>query len=343
MMQIWRMFIWICVISMIEMEGDTMIWQESKKLWKKPAVILAFLAISLLQFIVVWQNYSRPDRAAEQEAQKYIDLLDKDFQPMLESFVEQMQKSLAERDPNYDTERVKQAYQNLATAADRRFSNGFTFDAVISNLEFIKNCIILFLILQCAAVFTGDRETGMETLALVCKHGRKNLFRSKFFACQLSSLLLWLWINLMGILAVWFRIGVYGMDGLVQNFHTNASPFLWNQCTYLCVVGILSLISCQIVSAVIFMIGYLSKSSVSSVLSAFAILFLPVACEQIFPIMRFLFPNYLSSDYLWNHYAECRFGSYYIAEWKIALIEVFILWMGICLWYIWHPDTRMEE
>jgi len=311
--------------------------------------------------IQIWQNNLPADRETREGYQKYSGVMDEkwremirkewegtgenkrsgvlgqaylysDFQGVLESAVESMKEELAARDPGYDTGRVSRAYEALGRAGNLQFGPSQSFFAMISNMKFIKDCTILFLILLCGTIFTGERETGMDALVAVSRNGRKRLFWRKFIACQVSSLFLWLAMNGLAAGTIWFRMGWSGLEGVVQDFTFNVSPFPWNQREYLWVVGLTGLAACQLVSAVAFFIGCLAKSSVQSVLGAFCILFLPVAAYSLFDVMRAFFPNFLSGDYLWNHYSEWRIGPWYIPEWKMALIQLAALYSAVLLW-----------
>ena len=303
-----------------------MLWQECKKLWKRPAVLLAFLGMCFFMTAQIWQNNSPADR----EARKAY--LYSNFHEILENYVESVKGELSERDSGFDLGRVNLAYEALGKERHLRFDTAKSFYAFISNLNLLKYCVILFLILQCAAVFAGERETGMDALLAVCRKGGRKLFWRKFIACQLSSFALWLVMNGLAVGTIWLRLGWSGLEGLVQDFTFNASPFPWNQRTYLWVVGLTGLAACQLVSAVAFLIAYVARSSVQSALAAFGMLFLPVAAYSFFEVMRFFFPNFLNGDHLWNHYGEWRIGSWYISEWKMALVQIAVLYLAVLLW-----------
>lgn len=345
-----------------------MLWQECKKMWKRPVILASLLAICVLQFAEVWKNSQPMDAGAVKSFQKYSGIMDEDwkkriaeewergeeddavlrwaysctdFQGMVQQCAASLQEMIAARDPDYDLERVERAYGELMRAEGLHFASQKAFFNYLANLTYVKYCVILFLILLCTPLFRGETEMGMDELLAICKRGRKELFLRKFFACQLSSLIVWLMVTLSAALAVGARIGWDGLDGFVQDFFLNACPFVWDERTYLCVVGIVGLAACQAASAVLFVIAYLAQSSVKSAIAAFVILFLPAVSGGLFQVMWLLLPNFLAGDYLWSSYKELRIGSWYMAEWNIAIAEIAVILSAVWIWCLrWSYRVR---
>lgn len=252
-----------------------------------------------------------------------------DLDNIIRQYIKFEQSSIAASDSGFDLNRVETAYKKLRkNLSKQQFDTKVTMNIFTSCLPRMRNCIILFLVLLLATLFTSEEETGMDNILFTCKHGRVSLYFAKFIVCQISAIIVWFCINISTIIAIRVMTGgIYGLDGIIQDFLTNASPFVWDEKTYLGIINLMGIITALLISFVLFLIAAKSKNSISAIIVSLIIIFLPTIIKDYLPNFKLIFPNFLAGDFLWNHYSERRIGNFYISDWQVAITEIIFLFI----------------
>lgn len=270
-----------------------------------------------------------------------------DFDMFLQQHIKSQQAQIAAIDSDYDLSRVEKAYEKLKNQSDKQiFDTKISMTIFIRNLSRMRDCIILFLILLTSTFFTSEEETGMDTILFTCKHGRIKLYWIKLIVCQISAIIVWGCVNISTVLAIRIMTGgIYGLDGIIQDFINNASPFVWDEKTYLYIISLMGIATACLISIFLFLIARKSRNSVTAIIVSLIIIFLPTIIKEYLPDFRLFFPNFLAGDFLWKNYSERRIRNFYIADWKLALLEIAVLLilMGICCLFFKDTTGNIEK
>lgn len=276
-------------------------------------------------FFVLKEEYYTTDFLVLDHAYAYTE-----FDSMLEQHILQKQQELISRDAGHDVSRVETAYKRLLETSDELiFDNGRILnDSITYGFPIMQRCVLLFGILFCAGFFTTELHRNTYELLEVSKYGKTRLYWCKFAVNQYSTFLVTLaLIGIMG-LGITVSVGWQGVDCFVQDFVFNHCPFVWNVGMFLFVMSIMALAVGQVIAAVIFVMSRIIGSILAIVCSAFVVLLVPVFAASNFPsllVLR-LWPSTLMYSYhLWADYSEQRIGDLYLADWKIAIIEIVVV------------------
>lgn len=288
-------------------------------------------------------NPYQPDYRTLRNAWYYTD-----FNGMVEDYVERYQAGMAQRDPSYDTDRISQAYRELKEQSDQLiFGNCDPRVIMVKSLSMLSRCIIMFLVFLLASLFTREQDTGMDAILSVSRNGGRKLDYIKLAVCQSSAL--WTSVILIGLSAViiYIHTGWAGLDAVVQDFISgqNTCPYVWNNGRYLAVILLITLLTCQAVAAVIFVLSRYIKTTVKIICIALGILLVPVLLfENYRPwLLGFWFPNLIAGEYLWNNFYEIRIGQIYLSYWKIALTGLAVLFVAlICIFLRMGKERKVE-
>ena len=273
----------------------------------------------------------------------------REFREMLSSYVQNLQNTIAAQDADYDLTRVSAAYEKLGNASDTLvFDSSVGKGAFFKSYFYFSKCFLVFLILLCASVFTGEERTGMADLLRVSKHGRRKLYWRKFAVCQLTAV--FVPAVVFGILAavVEVTIGWRGLSGFVQDFVYNFCPYAWSEGEDLAVMLVMFFAVCQVAAAVIFLLSRIFHSTGKIICVSLAVLLLPTFLFSTYPRspLRLYLTSFFTESYLWSGYSEIRIGQIYLADWKIAVAEVCIIFaiaFLLILRYGRKSERRIKE
>lgn len=350
-----------------------MFWQEMKKQWKRPEIIVAFIVICGIQLIVTVYFAPHDDKKAYNQAyEKYGGVMDAQWRkeiavqmnanvdPSSENptadfvvlksaytyteFKTMLEQHIAKLEQHYDAEKVAQSYAKLLHQTDQLIFTGIpTMNQIVSmGYPVMARCMLLFCILFCGAFFNLELHHSTYELLQVSKHGKKRLYWCMFWTNQCSMLLVT--VVLMAIMALSMTIfaGWNGLDRFVQDFVVNICPYPWNARTLLAVMALLTVVTSQVSAMVMFVIARYIRSIVAVIYSGLVVLLLPVFAASTFYFARFWFTNNLYSYHLWSDYSEHWIGKWYLTDWQIAFSGLGIVFV-VALVLICLQQSKMIE
>ena len=219
-----------------------------------------------------------------------------EFTTMLDQFV------LAQEDAY--GEAAKDAYAELRTASER---GALSFGAspagtAMANQYRIGWGFLIFLILLCVDLFSGEAEAGMVPMQAVSRQGRQCLFRAKILACQCSAGIVWCALNLTYAGALTVCYGWGNLKSVVQDFQFNACPYPWNTGIYLFVTLLTGLLAAQATALAIFLLARIGGSTRRSFALMGGVLILPylLAFMTKNQWLALWLPCLLNAQWLWN-------------------------------------------
>lgn len=350
-----------------------MFWQEMKKQWKRPEIMVAFIVICVVQLIVAFYFAPHDDKKAYNQAyEKYGGVMDEqwrmeiaaqmnaykgnseenltedfivlegayaytEFKTMLEQHIDTLKQ-------NYDASKVEQSYAKLLEQTDRLIFTGIpTMNQIISmGYPVMARCVLLFGILFCGAFFNMELHRNTYELLQVSKHGRKRLYWCMFWVNQCSMLLVTVALMAIMALSMTIFVGWNGLDRFVQDFVLNICPYPWNAGTLLAVMALLSIVAGQVASMVMFVLARYIRSVVAVICGGFVVLLIPIFAASTFYLARFWFTNNLYSYHLWSGYSEHWIGNLYLTDWQVSLLGMIIVF-AVALVLICLQQSRTIE
>ncbi len=270
------------------------------------------------------------------------------FDEMVESYIEWEIEYETQMDSDYDTDRIRAAYQTLLEQSDRLiFGNALPRSMMTRSLRVLCQCFLMFLTLFAAAFYTGERDTGMDAVLYTTKRGRRGLDVAKFAVCQSLSLLAALALVGVSAAVVFARAGWGGLDACVQEFANaeNTCPFAWNNGTYLLVILFVALAACEVAAGAVFVLARTLRSTVRIIGTALGALLIPALLFEAYPgpLLGLWFSNFIQGEYLWNSFYEFRFGTVYIPYWQLALATLAVLFAALACYWIHMGRGRDDE
>lgn len=258
-----------------------------------------------------------------------------DFTGMTDDHVASLKQFLS-ADPGYDTGRVEIAYEKLRkTSEDGLLVFGVSPAAEGMTEQSMVNWAFVFFMLWFGITqVSAERTTGIDPILRVSRNGREKLFRVQFTVCQLSALLVWSAANAALAAALSFRTG-WGIPGcLTQDFLFCASPFVWNEWQVMAVVLSGSLISGQVIAAVIFCLVRIGKNTLSGFILGAGVLILPLIFSMYHKAVwtALLLPCLMQNKWMWMNYREFRVGRFYFQPWQIAAAELIAMIFMVGMW-----------
>lgn len=258
-----------------------------------------------------------------------------DFTGMTDRHAATLELALS-ADPGFDTARVETAYEKLREASESgRLLFGVSPAAEgMTEQTMINWAFVFFMLWYGMSQVSAERTTGMVPVLEASREGREKLFRVQFMVFQLSALLVWSAANAALAAVLTFRAG-WGVPGsLTQDFLFNSSPCVWNAWQTMAVVLLGSLVSSQVIAAVIFCLVRIGKNTLSGFVLGAGVLILPL----IFSIyhktvwVSLLLPCLMQNKWMWMDYMEIRAGRLYLSPWQIAAAELIAVTLMAGLW-----------
>lgn len=219
-----------------------------------------------------------------------------EFTAMLDRFVLAQESAYGEA--------AKHAYVKLRAASEH---GALIFGAspagtTMANQYRIGWGFLLFMILLCVDLFSGEAEAGMVPMQAVSRQGRRRLFRTKLLACQCSAGIVWCALNLTyaGTLTVCYGWG--NLKSVVQDFQFNACPYPWNTGIYLFVTLLTGLLAAQATALVIFLLARIGGSTRRTFALMGGIVTLPylLAFMTNNQWLALWLPCLINNQWLWN-------------------------------------------
>lgn len=264
------------------------------------------------------------------------------FSDKLEHHIAGLKLQFAQ-DSTFDLNKIDAAYAHLQTEAQAgKLSYGVSpAGSFMVNQRMVMWSFVLFMMVLCIDQFSGEQTLGMNPMQRTTKKGRKQLYWTKLAVCQLSAVLVWLCCNGTFAAVLTVKAGWGVMNGVIQDFTFNASPFTWNTAEYLLVVLLLSFLVSQIVGLVMFWLASISKSAIHAFGLISMILVFPLLLAQLLHASTLVlwFPNLMDNAQLWTNWSAWRIGPLYIQPWMFALVELGI----VCLLVFWAIRNRANK
>ena len=289
-------------------------------------------------------DYYQPDFLVLHDAWYYTD-----FNSIAEDYVKSYKAGIAQRDPLYDIDRISETYRKIEEQSDQFiFGSNIARVVMVRSLSMFSKCILMFLVFLLASFFTREQDTGMDALLSTSRNGRRKLGYIKLAVCQSSALLVSVILIGLSAVIIYIRTGWAGMDSVVQDFRNgyNTCPYVWNNGRYLSVILFVSLLTCQVAAAVVFVLSQYLKTTIKIICISLAILLMPVLLFQNFHhwLLGLWFSNFIAGEYLWNSFYEFRIGQIYISYWQIAVIELVVLFMALsCILVRMGKERKCER
>lgn len=392
-----------------------MFWQELKKTWKRPEIIIGFLLICVIQIVSVWnvipeneeeyvtayEKYGgqmndewktrirntyeeymsdeknlRTEKEYKKELEKWGFTTDSEeandpmfllkeeayykpefyvldtafsytyFNDIAADYVKRYQAGISQRDAGYNINRIQDAYKKMEEQSDQFIFGNDTYKNVLAgSLKVLAQCVIMFLVLLLASLFTRERANGMDALLSTSRNGKRKLNHLKFAVCQSSALIVPAILIGLTAIVIGVRTGWQGIDTVVQDFRNgyNACPYLWNTGEYLAVIVLVSLITCQVAAAVIFVFSQYFGNTLKIICVALGVLLVPILLFESYPnnVLALYFSNFISGEYLWRTFTEIRIGQIYMPYWEIAVVELGIIFVTMMI--LVHIKRRRDE
>ena len=219
-----------------------------------------------------------------------------DFTAMLDRFVRAQETVYGEA--------AQRAYTELRAASER---GALIFGASPAGTSMADQYrigwgFLLFMILLCVDLFSGEAEAGMVPMQAVSRQGRRRLFRTKLLACQCSAGIVWCALNLTYAGALTVCYGWGNLKSVVQDFQFNACPYPWNTGFYLFVTLLTGWFAAQATALVVFLLARIGGSTRRSFALMSGVLILPylLAFMTKNPWLALWLPCLINDQWLWN-------------------------------------------
>lgn len=233
------------------------------------------------------------------------------------------------QDPDFDLGQIDAAYSHLRTEAQAgKLNYGISpAGSFMVKQHMVTWCFVLFMMILCIDQFSSEQATGMDAVQLTSKRGRKQLYWTKLAVCQLSASIVWLVCNGVFAAVLTVKAGWGIMNGVIQDFTFNASPFAWNSAQYLSVVLTMSFFVSQIVALVIFCLANMGKSATHTFGLIGAVFVFPMLmAKPLDSLLLYLWlPNLMDNAQLWTNWSAWRIGQMYIQPWMLAITELVVV------------------
>ena len=326
-----------------------MLKAEWRKVWSRGSARIFLAALCLAQAVYVYT--AMPAGTASSggyECSIPDDTWNKEFTAMLDDHIAGLKSTLA-TDPGYDLSRIDAAYAGLRAASENAELESGASPAAegMMNQAMVNWGFVLFLLFFAVNQLTAETSTGMPPLLCVSRRGRRELLSAKFTVFQLSALLVWFAENLTFAAVLTVRYGWGCITGTPQDFVFNTSPYVWNYWQVTAVVLCCSLLTGQIMSAVVFCLVRLGRNTVTGFCLAAGAAILPLIFAVNHPSVwtSLMLPCLMQNSWMWSAYREFRFGRLYLLPWQIAAAELFLaaLAAGIWIWKREKSEIWLEE
>lgn len=339
-----------------------MLKAEWKKTWARPMIRIAFLMICLVPALSVRMQYSAWTRDYYHALNAYAGPMDENWKSAIlsaydtafetdnapEDLSKELQALAAAREYAFMDQtledhiaRLTEAYgagaQSAHAALLKKAQSGklvFGRSALgenMTNQYLVGWCALIFMILIGVDQFSGERDAFMTEMQAVTLQGRKALYRAKLGVMMLSALTGYLATNLCFFMALMIHYGPGRLDGLVQNFITNACPWPMSIGQYLLAVLGMGLAACLLTAMVIFLLASHGKSTQQSFALMAGATALPywLAFTANLPYLALWLPDLMNGQWLFASYLPVKIGGITLEMWMLALM-VMLLSGAIC-------------
>lgn len=332
---------------------------EFRKTWSRPIIIAAFVLLCVAQIMFALQNYDAGAKEYAQAYNSFGGKMNDEWRAGIQAEYERLWE-ISPKAAKIDSERLlsasleqrtvlnayrytfftemidefaegqaavygdfaREAYAGLRTASEEgklEFGSSPAAEAM-TNQYSVGWSVLLFMLMLCADIFSGERERAMSAMQSVTKDGRKKLFLAKLAVCQMSTLIVWSAANLVYAAVLMLSYGRGNLEGVVQDFAFNACPYDLNIGEYLAVVLLLAFAASQICGLVIFLLARFAKNTLKAIALIGAALILPYMLASLTDSvwLAICFPCLMNGQWLWGGLYLIRAAGTYIHMWFAA-------------------------
>lgn len=305
---------------------------ELKKIWLRPMIILAFVLLCASQLAYVLLNY---DSDLKEYAEEYNSFSGDRYTPFMQMLDEVVKIYSAEYG-----EFAEESFAGLREAGEEgRLVFGYSPAAQkMTDQYMVALGFLVFMLLLCSDMFSGEKESGMYHLQSVTKQGRRQLFLAKLAVCQTSALLAWLASNLIYAAILTGLYGWGNIEGVIQDFSFNTCPYDMNSGEYLASVLALGFIASQLSGIIIFIAARLTKTTKQAAALVGGLMLLPYmlafATDNI--CLAIWTPCLMNGRWLWDGLHAVKLGGGYVHLWHIACLGLLTVLAAtaVCLYKI---------
>ena len=307
-----------------------MLRAEFEKIWSRPFIRIAFLLVCFSQVLYTFMNYN-PNLKEVEDAYENIS-----FTEMLDEYTNRLKEVYGD----YGVE----AYANLREASEQgELVFGISpAGNIMTNQNGIALAVMVFMMILCVDLFSGEKEMGMVPMQKVTRYGRKKLFQTKLLVCQISACVVWVAANLSFAITLTTVYGWGNVRSVVQDFQFNACPYNWNAGEFLIVVLICGFLASQITALMIFLLTYYTNNTQKAFAVMGGTMLLPYLLAFFLNNIKLAMwiPCLMNNSWLWKGLHLIRFQKTYIPMWSIAIIECILI--GIISFLILHCMIKKQ-
>lgn len=288
-----------------------MLRAEFEKIWSRPFIRIAFLLVCFSQVLYTFMNYN-PNLKDAENIYEY-----NSFTATLDEYTNRLKDVYGDY--------VVEAYANLREASEqgKLVFGSSPAGNIMTNQNGIALAFMVFMMLICVDLFSGEKEMGMNSMQKVTRYGRKKLFQTKLLVCQISACVVWAAANLSFAITLTMVYGWGNVRSVVQDFQFNACPYNWSTGEFLIVVLICGFLASQLTALMIFLLSYYTNSTQKAFVVMGGTMLLPYLLAFFLNNIKLAMwiPCLMNSSWLWKGLHLIRFQKTYIPMWSIAIIE----------------------